>query len=228
MAIRLYDLCAAESERRFSPYCWRAKLALRHKGLEVDTIPWKFTEKEVIARFGAKTVPVIVDGERAVADSWAIAEYLDEAYPERPALIGGARGELRFLKAFAEAVMTAGLAPLIIHDVYERCDKADKPYFRESREKRFGKALEAVQADRDERVLAYRRSLAPLRQTLSDQPYVAGDSPGFADHISVAPLFWARSISPFRVLEDDDPVAAWRERMLDAYGGYARQAPGYD
>jgi Glutathione S-transferase, N-terminal domain len=36
MAIKLYDLAAAEDDRRFSPYCWRAKMALKHKGLEFE------------------------------------------------------------------------------------------------------------------------------------------------------------------------------------------------
>jgi hypothetical protein len=31
--MQLYDLAAAEPERRFSPYCWRIKMALAHKGL---------------------------------------------------------------------------------------------------------------------------------------------------------------------------------------------------
>ncbi|HXJ10454.1 MAG TPA: glutathione S-transferase N-terminal domain-containing protein, partial [Burkholderiales bacterium] len=47
--IKLYDLAAAEDDRRFSPYCWRAKMALKHKGLEFETIPWRFTDKDVIA-----------------------------------------------------------------------------------------------------------------------------------------------------------------------------------
>ena len=46
MAIELYDLAGAEPDRRFSPYCWRTRMALAHKGLEVETIPWRFTEKE--------------------------------------------------------------------------------------------------------------------------------------------------------------------------------------
>ena len=86
MAIKLYDLAGAEDDRRFSPYCWRVKMALKHKGLPFETIPWRFTEKDVIEFTGSKTVPVIVDGKRAVYDSWEIALYLDEAYPSRPGL----------------------------------------------------------------------------------------------------------------------------------------------
>ena len=39
MTIRLYDLAGAEAERRFSPFCWRARMALAHKGLDVETVP---------------------------------------------------------------------------------------------------------------------------------------------------------------------------------------------
>src|SRR5436190_7008774 len=35
VTITLYDLAGAEAERRFSPFCWRTKMALAHKGLEV-------------------------------------------------------------------------------------------------------------------------------------------------------------------------------------------------
>src|SRR5690348_18091718 len=77
VAIQLYDLAGAEDDRRFSPYCWRIRMALRHKGLEFETIPWRFTEKDVIAPHGSQTVPVLVDGGKAIYDSWTIAEYLD-------------------------------------------------------------------------------------------------------------------------------------------------------
>jgi hypothetical protein len=37
MARTLYDLAGADPDLRFSPYCWRTRLALAHKGLEVET-----------------------------------------------------------------------------------------------------------------------------------------------------------------------------------------------
>jgi glutathione S-transferase len=45
MTIKMYDLAGAEPERRFSPFCWRTKMALAHKGLEVETIPWRYADK---------------------------------------------------------------------------------------------------------------------------------------------------------------------------------------
>jgi Glutathione S-transferase, N-terminal domain len=52
MGLQLYDLAGAEPERRFSPYCWRIKMVLAHKGLPFDTIPWRFTDKDAIAFSG--------------------------------------------------------------------------------------------------------------------------------------------------------------------------------
>jgi glutathione S-transferase len=34
-------------------------------------------------------------------------------------------------------------------------------------------------------------------------------------------------VSPFRLLEADDPVYTWREKLLDAFGGMARSSPGH-
>ncbi len=69
MTIQMYDLCGAESDRRFSPFCWQSKFALAHKQLDYEAVAWKFTETEAIAAHGSKTVPVIVDGDTKVSDS---------------------------------------------------------------------------------------------------------------------------------------------------------------
>jgi len=92
MLLRLYDLAGADADRCFSPYCWRIRMALAHMGLPVETIPWRFTEKDAIARSSQTRVPVLVDGERWIADSWQIANYLEDTYPERATLFGGPVG----------------------------------------------------------------------------------------------------------------------------------------
>ncbi|HWZ69564.1 MAG TPA: glutathione S-transferase N-terminal domain-containing protein, partial [Stellaceae bacterium] len=88
MAITLYDLAGADAERRFSPFCWRTKMALAHKGLDVATVPWRFTEKDKLPQPNAGRVPVIVDGAEVVHDSTTIADYLETRYPDRPSLFG--------------------------------------------------------------------------------------------------------------------------------------------
>jgi len=229
MVMKLYDLAGADPERRFSPYCWRTKLALAHKGLAVETIPWRFTEKDAIAFSGQGRVPVLVDGERVVPDSWAIAIYLDETYPDRPSLLGGpaAIAASRFINSWADSVQNPALSRLVIADVFAHVHDKDQAYFRASREQRFGMPLESIGADRDREVVAFRQTLQPLRIVLGAQPYLAGDAPAYPDYIAFGGFQWARCISPFRLLEPDDPIAAWRSRLLDAFDGLARSAPGY-
>ena len=68
-------------------------------------------------------------------------------------------------------------------------------------------------------------SLAPLRTTMMAQPFLGGDAPDYADYCVFGGFMWARSVSAFALLSSDDPVHAWRERMLDLHGGMARAAP---
>jgi glutathione S-transferase len=229
MGLQFYDLAGAQPERRFSPYCWRTKLALAHKGLAFDTIPWRFTDKDTIAFSGQGGVPVLVDGDRVVFDSWTIATYLEDAYPDRPSLFGGdgSRAVTRFINAWTDIVVNGGIARLIITDIFAVLDEKDRSYFRETREKRFGATLEAVAADRDTRVVGFRQSLEPFRTVLNTQPYLSGEVPLYADYIIFGSFQWARCASPFQLLTTDDPVWAWRNRLLAAFDGLAQTAPGY-
>ena len=229
MTILLYDLAAAEDDRRFSPYCWRTKMALKHKGLEFETVPWRFTEKDVIAFSDSKTVPVIKDGDAVVVDSWNIAVYLDQAYPSRPGLFAGAESRTlgEFLNHWAFRTPQPALFKVVILDVFARIHEKDKLYFRESRQKRFGMTLEQFAADPKHKLADFRGTLDPARSVLVQSRFLSGNGPGYADYILFGAFQWARCMSPIRLLEPDDPVFAWRERMLDLFDGYARQARGY-
>ena len=80
----LFELCGADRELLFSPYCWRVRLALAHKGLDWQSRPIHFTDKEAIAFSGQKLVPVLTDGDETINDSLAIFAYLDRRYPTQP------------------------------------------------------------------------------------------------------------------------------------------------
>jgi glutathione S-transferase len=228
MTIKLYDLAGAEDDRRLSPYCWRAKMALKHKGLEFETVPWRYSEKEALAFSGQGLVPVLVDGGTVVHDSWRIALYLDEAYPSRPGLMDGAeaRALCEFFNHWSRGVSLA-LFKVVILDILPLLREADRAYFRETREKRFGMTLEQFAAEPKQKLAELRGALEPLRPGLAQNRFVSGHGQGYADYILFGTLQWARSASPIRLLEPDDPVFAWRERMLDLWDGYARAAKGY-
>ncbi len=229
LAIELFDLAGADPDRRFSPYCWRIKLALHHKGLEYKSVPWRFTEKAAISASGQGKVPVIVDGEWVVSDSWRIARFLDEQYPEKPGLLGGdaARASAVFVRAWAEQEISPLIARCVMADVYTHLHESDREYFRTSREARVGQTLEEFCADRETARTQLRRELEPLRCTLGEQPFLGGVRPMFTDYMVFGFFQWARCVSPFRLLEKDDAVAEWRGRMLELYSGLARNALGY-
>lgn len=225
MSIVMYDLAGADAALRFSPYCWRTRMALAHKGMPVETIPWRFTDKAAIGFSGQDRVPVIRDGDKVVFDSWAIAEYLEEAYPA-PGLFGGPQGKAhaRFINAWADAVLIGPIARMVLRDIFDVLDPADRAYFRESREARFGMTLEQAQAGREQEVTAFRAALLPIRLVLRHQPWLGGPTPSYADHIVFGALQWPRCVSRFPLLQSDDPVAGWFERALDLYGGVGRSA----
>ncbi|MBR1124007.1 glutathione S-transferase family protein [Bradyrhizobium lablabi] len=229
MTMKLYELVGTDAARPFSPYCWRTRMALAHKGLSAQSIPWCFTEKDAIAPHRSEKVPVLLDGETSVADSWAIANYLEDSYPDRPSLFGGEGGRAmaRMLNWWGDITVIAGMFPLIIADIPKNLHAVDAAYFRRTREARFGKSLEELAAPRDQQVEVFRKSLDPMRLTLRTQKYLGGDAPNYADYIVFGPFQWARVVSPFRLLSEDDPVHAWRERLLDAFDGMARNSPSY-
>lgn len=231
MTIRMYDLAGADPARRFSPYCWRTRMALKHKQLEVDCIPWRFTEKEVIAPYYTQPphlVPVLLDGDVSVTDSWKIAEYLEEAYPGKPGLFEGEAGKLqaRFLKHWTETQLTMPVARMVVLDIYNCAAEKDKAYFRESREKRFGMTLEAAVADREDTRADFAKVLMPLRNLVKENEFISGLSPSYSDYVVFGHFQWARCVSSFDILAADDaPLIAWRQRMLDLFDGYAAGFP---
>jgi len=229
MAIKLYDLAGENIDRRFSPFCWRTKMALAHKGLEFETIPWRYADKPTTAFSGSDKVPVLVDGDRVIADSWKIAEYLEDNYVERSSLFGGlhARAAARLVNSWADIAINGALARLLVLGVLEHLAPGDRAYFRESREKRFGMTLEAFAADTKGNIAALRNALEPLRVTLAAQPFIGGDSPLYPDYIVFGSLQWARSVDKTRLLETSDPIETWRGRLLDSFGGFARKVHGY-
>ena len=72
-----------------SVFSRRTRLALAHKGLDVELRDARADAAHLADAHRLtplRTMPVLVDEGRALGDSCAIAQYLDLAYPDRPAL----------------------------------------------------------------------------------------------------------------------------------------------
>lgn len=227
MSYVLYDLRAADG-RSFSPFCWRARMALAHKGIEPELRKLRFTDIATIG-LDARTVPVLVEvgGGTVVRDSWDIACYLDETFPHAPPLFAS-EGDQRLAQFVHHWTVTQLHLPIfrtIAADIWDALDAADQPYFRASREKRLGAPLESVRQDPSAPIAQFRANLAPLRVLLEKQTFLGGAQPGYADYIVFGALQWARVIGKPALLEEGDAVARWFERCLDLHGGLARSEP---
>jgi len=227
MTITFYDLVGAAETMRFSPNTWRTRMALAHKGLKHDTVFCRFTEKDKIAFSGQKLVPILRDGDTVVYDSWSIACYLEDTYPDRPSLFGCdvGRAATRFINVWVSTVLHGAVARLLLADIHAIIDAKDKAYFRETREKRFGTTLEQVSADKAGNLAAVRHLLAPVDATLGQQDWLGGDGPAYADYLIFGAFQWARAVSPAALAEPGTALHAWNERMLDLHGGLGRSLP---
>ena len=228
--MKLYELVGLE-ERYTSPFCWRAKMALAHKGLEFETEPVKFTEKAKLAFSGQEQVPVIVDGDSVVSDSWKIACYLEDSYPAAPALFCSAdnRRLTRVFNHWFDQLVTMTLFPLVVADNFDVVHDEDMEYYTRSRREWTGRTREELLRDRSEEdFVAWRKRLEPLREQLGGLVYFGGNSPLFQDYIVFSMFMWARAVSPWPVIKKDDSLYDWRERMLDLHDGLARKTKGYE
>jgi len=224
--IELHELGGLHG-KRYSLFSWRTRLALAHKGLAFESRPVKVSDKAAIAFSGQKRVPIIRHGEQVVFDSWRIAEYLEAAFPDTATLFAGPGGQAlaRFVNHWADRTMIPALAPCVAPYVVDCVEADDAAHIRAGMEKGFGRTLEEMAAARESGLKRFRQAIEPLRAQVKGQPFVGGDAPLYADYIAASPLQWARVACALPVLEADDPVAAWFDRVLDLHGGFARAEP---
>ncbi|AZM97109.1 glutathione S-transferase family protein [Vreelandella venusta] len=224
MAITLYDLCGRDERLRFSPYCWRVRMALAHKGLEYTTVPWRFLDKEALAFADYDKVPVLTDGDTVVTDSFEIMRYLDKAYPANPVLGEGVSYQrVHFFKLYIDRSVTPALFRTVALDLLAAIHPDDRSYFRETREARFGMRLEDVNNPEQGRV-QLKKLLAPVRDQLRSSPFLDGETPSGADYLLFGSMMWAYTVSLEPLVDANDPVDEWFKRMLEVHEAVAGKA----
>jgi glutathione S-transferase len=218
--IRLYDL-VLENGCTISPFVWRIKYAIAHKGFAIESVPVGFTGIKKILDGNYERLPIIDDGGTIVPDSWAIADYLDATYPDRAPLFAtkAERVAARFFDAWLWREIFPPMFRCYVLDNYNFVKPEDRAYIRESRERIFlgGKSLEETVAGREERMPAIRRSLQPLRNVLKETPWLGGERPNYSDYCGLSAFLWAASINTCPPLEADDPLFDWINRGFDLY-----------
>lgn len=149
-----------------SPPSWMCALLLAEKGLRHEVVPLSFARgehrsPEMLTRNPRGTIPVLVDGETVVHETFAILLYLEEVAPGH--LPGGRAERARALTRFfeADALKAAGMTALA--------------YLMRTEE---GERDPAVLASHGE---ALRAELSRWEGYLGDEPFLGGSAPGLAD-----------------------------------------------
>ena len=225
--ITLYDLQVA-SGCTISPFVWATKYALKHKGFEIDIVPGGFTG--ILERTGGRTerLPAIVDSGRWVLDSWLIAEYLDDTYPDRPMLCGDPSVKVltKFIEGWLWRTAVSPWFTCYIKDYRDQSMPQDHEYVTQSRRAFLGgRSIEEAVVGREDRIPLVPPTLEPFRQLLAEHRWLGGEQPNYADYRALAVFLWLGSIASTPALTDDDPLRDWLDRGFDLYGGLGRH-PG--
>jgi len=217
--ITLYDVAlegTTDEERVWAPNTWRTRLTLNIKGLAHKTKWIAFTEVvETMKGLGLAenwagerlrySVPTITDHttNRTIMGTQAIAQYLDEQYPNTPSLVYPGTRALNVM--FAELDYARSVGPifkLLMSEHCDACQEKDKAYYMKSRESMLNLTWDEMVNPSDtvrkgwlqeiEKYLDYNRGL--VAQSGEGALFLGGDLPTFADTCVAAQLYWAYSV----------------------------------
>ena len=227
-----------------SAFCEKVRLILAYKGLSATLVEVSpgLGQLELFRMSGQRQVPVLVDGGEGIADSTAIALYLEERHPV-PALLPAdpaGRAKILLLEDWADTTLATGarLAFLQAAASDPVLRSALLPEATPSPLRRLVGALpggvmapvtEALQeAITPCQASQMRRNLEHLAAIVSTQPYLEGSQLSLVDLAVVAqlsllkcPASWGApladrgvgGIANSPVLE---PLFAWRDKIVEA------------
>ena len=170
-----------------SSAAYRVRIALALKALAFETLPVHLLKDGGQQHAAAyvqvnpqQLVPVLLHGRRAIRQSLAIIEYLEEAWPDAPPLLPGTARERGRVRA---------LAQLVACDIHPLNNLRVLQFFE--------RQWNVPQAERDEWVRHWIvEGLAAFEALVADDPatgaFCHGDVPGLADCCLVPQLYNAR------------------------------------
>lgn len=195
-----------------SVFSRRARLALAHKGLDVELRDARAEEAflaEARRLSPLRTMPVFVDEGRALGDSTSIAHYLDLAYPDRPLLWPRGASAARAALAITTAVDVAMNALV---------DMGTRNW-----ELRHDPAWESVLRERIARAHAAMDSVAAQ----ATRPLLAGEAWGAAEIWTLSAALWVSGM-PARAASSPlvSQILTLGFRLPDALVEWAKQHEG--
>jgi glutathione S-transferase len=201
-----------------SPFCRKVRLVLAEKRIECQLVEERYWEKsaEFLRRNPAGKVPVLrIDG-KIMAESAAICEWLDEAYPEPSLMPEGAdeRYEVRRLVNWFDDKFHSEVTSNLL---YERVNKKiTGEGYPESRNVKAGAQKIKFHLDYMTWLLDHRRWLAGDRMTLAD--FAAAAHLSSLDYIR--DVDWNRSANVKDWYAKIKSRPAFRSILADAVPGF--------
>ncbi|KAI5884889.1 uncharacterized protein SCHCODRAFT_01164723 [Schizophyllum commune H4-8] len=189
--IILYDM--ATKVGPYSLNTWRTRYALNFKGLPFTTVWLELCDVErELSAAGAPPSGTWPDGR----PQYTIARYLDETYPDSRTLFPHGTVSLQhaFVGEFISKVVFPSF-PIALEGCYAVMPERTRVYFRETREKMFGKTLEEIWGDK----AAVEKGWADVKKGLDwlegvikengdDKLFLLSDTPVEAD-MAIASMF---------------------------------------
>ncbi|MGB3613851.1 MAG: glutathione S-transferase family protein [Elainellaceae cyanobacterium] len=193
-----------------SHYCEKVRFLLDYKGLTYQTIDVTpgIGQLDVYRMSGQRQVPVLKDGAEVIADSTAIAHYLETKYPDRPIIPAEPiqRGYCLALEAWADDSIGLNARKVMLGAFGQNPDlraaalPSDTPDFlkglvgavpREALDllgAGVGLGPDAIKQART----AVEQSLEALTLLVGNRPYLTGDEPTLADFAAAAMTMYVK------------------------------------
>ncbi|KAF8433566.1 hypothetical protein L210DRAFT_3556483 [Boletus edulis BED1] len=97
------------------------------------------------------TLPVLSDPNTGalITDSWAIAVYLDETYPEKPVFLKGSRGRIRSFDSVVGALLRASLGFNLLRSSHILNERSQEPFTTAKEERKGNHRAKILQFRKD-------------------------------------------------------------------------------
>ena len=210
---------------RYSPFAAKVRKCLELKRVLFDVVEVPYLDRrELVAVTGGSIqIPVLVDGDRVIADSARITAYLDERYAPslRPDAVAGPASALeQWADNILEDVAFRWAAPGVQDRISDwNGGRADvRAFYTVMKERRYGAGcVDAWRRTEPELATQFTDLLAPLAKTLAQRPFLLGDEPTVGDTAVWGQLQMIEAALPGKLAPAAPGLMDWYRR-LEAVG----------
>ena len=184
MSIRLYELRGKDPKYLWSSNPWKARMCLKLKGIDFESVPLTYPEihailPDILQKETGCTVPVLVDGENVIQDSFKIAKYLEEKYSGASIFQGNLALHEFIYNWIAE--IKEPLFKLVILDIANKLDDESKEYYIKKNTALYGNLRTVALNDREINVKNIQKNLNLLLNNLKENTFLSGETIGWTD-----------------------------------------------